>query len=36
MKTQLEEGQTIIEFQNEQQHHGFISISSTNQYQKLS
>jgi len=36
MKTQLEEGQTRIEIQNEQQPHGFISISLSNQYQKLS
>jgi len=36
MKIQLEEGQTRIEFENEQQPHGFISISSRNQYKNLS
>jgi len=36
LKTQLEEGQTITKIQNEQQPHGFISISSRNQYQKFS
>jgi len=36
MKTQLEKGKTRTKIQNEQQPHGFISISSRNLYQKLS
>jgi len=36
MKMHLEKGQTRTKFQNEQQPHGFISILSRNQYQKLS
>jgi len=35
MKMQQEEGQIRTKFENKQQHHGFISISSRNQYKKL-
>jgi len=35
MKMQLEKGQTRTNFQNEQQPHDFISISSRNQHKKL-
>jgi len=36
MKMQLEVAQTRTKIQMEQQPHGFISISSRNQYEKLS